>query len=277
MKALKGLVLMSLVFVLIGAVSFAQDRGGRERPRDRGERVGARLGGGLAILNRLGELDLTDEQREKIEKLRAAFEEKTKGNREEMRKVFTDVRTYRQEHPDDQEGLRKKREEMMQKLAPMREATQTLLEEVKGVLNEEQLKKFNEMVAQGGPGGRGMGRLGMGRPGMGGPGAGLPGTDRRTLGELNLTDEQKDKVKGLLQRFAEEQKQLIEKYQGLFKQILTPEQEEKLETAKADAEKRRQEMRERFRRGGGAQRGQGDQRRQRRRNARGDDAEAPAD
>ena len=258
MKALKALVVMSMVFVLVGAAAFAQGRGERgERGgrAGRGQRAGGRQGGAMGILNRIGELDLTDEQREKIDKLRTEFEEKMKGSRETMRTAFTELRAYREKNPDDREGLRKKRQEMMQKMAPMREGMQGFIESVKGVLNEEQLKKFNEMVAAGGgPGGR-RGRAAGGR--FGGAGARLPGLDPRAIEQLNLTDEQKEKVKGLLQAFAEEQKTLIEKYQGLFKEMLTPEQQEAFEKAKVDADKRRQEMRERFRRGGRDAAGEG--------------------
>ena len=218
----------------------------------------------MAVLQRLGELDLTDEQREKIKKLQEDFRTKMQEDGQEMRKLMQGVRDFREKNPDDREGFRKKMQEMREKMAPLREAHQGFIEEIKGVLNEDQLKKFNEMLAQGGrcgPGGR------MGRRGRGG----LPGLDPRTMEQLDLTDEQKDKIKGLLQRFTEEQKELVEKYEGLFKALLTPEQAEKFEKAQAESKERMANLRNRRRRGEGPEGGVGGGRRPRRRPRRDED------
>ena len=250
MRTLKRMVMLTGVVLLAATLVLAQGRGDRAQRGQGGQggqrgqgRMMDRMGqqGPLAVLQRLDELDLTDEQKEKIKKLQDDFRTKMQADAEKMRGLFQEMQDFREKNPNDQEGLRKKREEMMQKAAPMREASQAFIEEVKGVLNEEQLKKFNEMVAQGGQGGPGGpgGRMGGGRMGMGAQG--LPGTDPRAMAELELTDEQKDKIKGLLQRFMEEQKELAEKYQGLFKATLTPEQLEKYEKAQAQPRERMQQ------------------------------------
>jgi Spy/CpxP family protein refolding chaperone len=270
-------MLMSMLVVLLAAgMVAAQDDGGRRGRGGRERRAGRMMGGGgaMAALGNLDALELTEEQKEQIEKLRAEFQAKMEGQRDEMRKAFEEMRKFRQDNPDDREGLQKKRQEMMQKMAPMREATQNFLESVKGVLNEEQLKKFNELTAQApGRGGFG-GRMGVGQMGgrFGRAQGALPGMDPRTMNQLELTDEQKDKVRGLLQRFAEEQQQLVEKYQGLFKEMLTPEQAEKFAQLQKEANDRMGQLR--ARRGRGPENGEGPQR-GRPRNRDGGAADAP--
>ena len=232
MKRLRVVVMAALVVLMAGGLAVAQDRPGRPR-RERGERRARR--GPMQILDQLQELDLTDEQRAEIEKLQADFRKRTKELQQQVRGKFEELRKFRQENPDDREGLRKKQEEMREQMAPMREATQAFIEEVKGVLNEEQLKKFNELMAQR------RGRRGGRMP------VGLLGIPPELLEQLELTDEQQEKVRGLLQAFMEEQRQLREKFQGMVKEMLTPEQQDKYEKGLAEA-------RERFRNRMGARR-----------------------
>ncbi|HUW56971.1 MAG TPA: hypothetical protein VMZ92_10065, partial [Planctomycetota bacterium] len=125
MKALRLVLTTVVVTLMTAGLVLAQDRPDRPERGRRGERGGARAGGeAMQILNRLGELDLTAEQRTAIEKLRADFEKRMKDAREKMLPMMEELLRYRQEHPDDQEGFRKKREEMQQAAAPMREMMQ---------------------------------------------------------------------------------------------------------------------------------------------------------
>lgn len=223
MKRFRVILVTALVVLMTGAIGLAQQRGERRRAGRQGaaaRRMRQGVGQGQ-MLRVLGELDLTDEQKEKVAKLREDFTKRAEENRAEMREAFQELRKFRQENPNDQEGLRKKREEMRGKIAPMREATQNLLEEVKGVLNEDQIKKLEEIQQ------RGMRRRGIRT------GPVLPGVPPQVIGQLELTDEQQEKVKGLAQAYQEEQRQLIEKYKGLLKLFLTPEQAEKFEKAMA--------------------------------------------
>jgi len=230
-------VLLMAVSVALIAVGLAVAQGVGGRPR--GERQGARAelrgqaGGEAQIFRILEGLELTDEQKQRIEKLRTNFEARVKEMGEKTRASMEELRKFREENPNDQEGLQKKRQEMMGQFTPLREAMQGLLEDVKAVLNEEQLKKFEQLQAErGGPGGMGMGRMGMGgRMGQGGAGLDIP---RQLMDDLQLTDQQKEKLRGLMQAYAEEQRQLLEKYKGLVKEMLTPEQQEKFEKGLAE-------------------------------------------
>jgi Spy/CpxP family protein refolding chaperone len=234
------------VSVALIAIGLAVAQGAGDRPRGdrqgaRGERRAQMLGeaGGAGVVAKiLDELELTDEQKQKIEKMRADFEARMKDMGDKMRASMEEIRKFREENPNDQEGLRKKRQEMMDQVTPLREAIQGFVEQVKAELNEEQLKKFEKLLAErGGPGGMG-GRMGQGgRMGMGGQ-MGLPGTDPKLQEDLQLTDQQKEKLKGLVQAYAEEQRQLLEKYTGLIKEMLTPEQQEKFEKAVTEMKNR---------------------------------------
>ena len=84
------------------------------------------------------------------------------------------------------------------------------------------------LYAQGGPGGnRGRGAGGFG---SGGPGGGLP------LRELNLTDAQRDQVRQVMQQYRPQFQALNERVQSDIRAILTPAQQQKADTLRADRE-----------------------------------------
>ena len=84
------------------------------------------------------------------------------------------------------------------------------------------------LYAQGGPGG-GRGR-GAGGFGPGGPGFGLP------LRELNLTEAQREQVRGVMEQYRPQFQALNDRLQGDLRAILTPEQQQQADKLRADRE-----------------------------------------
>ena len=245
MSKLRMLLLVSAVALIAVGFALAQGAGpaagGGPAGGGRGPGAGGGgMGAGLGQLTQLlDQLELTDDQKQKIDKLRADFETRIKDMADKMRTAQQDLQKFREENPNDQEGMQKKRQEMMQQMAPMRDAIQGFLEQVKAQLNEDQVRKFDQILAdRGGAMGMAAGGQGMGgRMGMQG-GMGLPGLDPKSQQDLELTDQQKDKMKGLQQAYAEEQRQLLDKYIGLIKDMLTPEQQDKFEKIVAEMKNR---------------------------------------
>ncbi len=247
MKSVRTFLICAVVVLMAAAVAVAQDRGGR---RGGGAR---RRGGDQQIMRILQGLDLTEEQSQKIEVLRKDLQKKSA----DARASFQEFRQKMRDAGDDQEARNKIREEMQANMAPLREANEKFIEAVKGVLTEDQLKKFNEALEQ-----RNQGRNRF-RNAMEARQLGVPAG---AITDLKLTDEQKEKLKALVEAKAEEQRQLDEKYAGLIKQLLTPEQQEVYEKAVAEEKERRARMR-----GGRGGDGGGGQPRNRRRRRRADD------
>ena len=236
---------MAISVVLLSAmVAFAQGkgkgggekglRGGDANPL-KGAKAGAQaFGGEGAVVDEiLRELNPTDEQKQRFDEIKADFEKKTAGLREKARNAMVDLRNFRRDNPDDREGLRRKALELMQQNAgPLRDALMGYVEEVKAVLNEEQLKKFNQLLEErGGLLGGMMGRMAAGI-------LGFLGIAPQAADELALTPEQQEKIKGLGEAYAAEMKKLQEKYAGLVKETLTPEQRTKFDKAVEDAKDR---------------------------------------
>lgn len=250
-------IAMSAVAVLVAcAMTFAQgrgpgaqgdrgDRGPRAQQGDQGPRGERRVlqGEEAGLRQTLEQLDLTDEQQQKLDELKADFDKKTADLREKARANMEELRKFREENPDDREGLQQKRRELMENTgAPLREATQGYVEQIKGVLNEEQLKQFNAAMEQR--------REEGGRMVAGVVGLGILGISPQAERELNLTPEQEEKVRGIAQKFAEEMKLLREKYQGLIREELTPEQQKQFDQSAREMEGR---MRDRLGIGQGPQ------------------------
>jgi Spy/CpxP family protein refolding chaperone len=250
MRKLSGFVLAALVVLMCGAVVFAQGAGPRGGRGARGPGGGAALmTPGVqwqAIADILKQVKLTDEQQQKIDQIKADFDKKIVAAREKSQAAGEEVRTLRNVDPVDKDALAKAQEEAQKAGGAMRDLTTGLIEEIKGVLNEEQLKQFNELYAARAPQ---AGRMGGGPMGQG---QGVPGLNPRLMDGLNLTDEQKEKAKAIGQKFADEQIKLIEKYQAIVKEILTPEQQEKFTKAVEDMKTRMQQRQDRR---GGAQGG----------------------
>ena len=228
MKRMRWLISGLLVVLFIGAVTWAQDQPARDREggrrgdrRARGE-GGRRFGRGQGASvvgrarNALTQLELTDDQRDRIEKLRADFET---ANRDKIQKVADGRRAmgeYRRNNPDDREGLREKMRAMMEQQQALRQAEQGLVDGIKAVLKEGQLKKFNELMAQ--PAAQQ--RLGEGAMAAFRAMRDL-GVSLRLMQDLGLTPEQREKLRGLVQAYTEEQSKLQEKYRELIQKELT--------------------------------------------------------
>lgn len=156
------------------------------------------------------ELGLSDEQKKKVDELIA-----------EMEKKVQELRSGGGENPRE-------------KLMAMRDEGQ---EKMKAILSEEQFKKFTQAIQQGGPGGA----AGGPRPGM------ILQNLQQAMSQLDLTDEQKNKlvtVRDEIQKKMEELRPqfqngptpelrekirpIMEEMQKQLKEILTAEQQEKL-------------------------------------------------
>jgi len=225
------------VVLLSAMVAFAQGKPDKAGRGDKGQAQGAKaVARGLAgqesiIQGILQELDLSEEQKQKLDEIKAEFEKKTQGLRGELRNEAMNIRKFRDENPDDREGLRKKFTDLIQKAGPIRDALEGYVAEVKGVLNEEQRKKFNQLLDERGE------LVGM-LERMGGGVLGFLGLSPRAADELALTPEQQEKIKAVGQAYADELKKLEEKYAGLVKETLTPEQQTKFDKAVEDAKNR---------------------------------------
>ena len=154
---------------------------------------------------------------------------------------------------------------MMEQQQALRQAEQGLVDGIKAVLKEGQLKKFNELMAQ--PAAQQ--RLGEGAMAAFRAMRDL-GVSLRLMQDLGLTPEQREKLRGLVQAYTEEQSKLQEKYRELIQKELTAEQKEKYKKAAEASEDMRQRFRERMggrrrgdRQGGGDRQRRGDRRRNR--------------
>jgi Spy/CpxP family protein refolding chaperone len=87
----------------------------------------------------------------------------------------------------------------------------------------------------GGPRGRGPGGFGPGGP----PAAGL------ALRELNLNDTQQEQVRQLMTQYREQVGALNDRLESDIRALLTPEQQQKADTLRADREARMKERRQR--------------------------------
>jgi Spy/CpxP family protein refolding chaperone len=121
--------------------------------------------GPIAIERILDDLKLTDKQKDKADEVLNAHHEK-------MRKALDQGR-------DD------------------------LVKEMKDVLTEDQLKKFNDVLTTQGPGRGPGGPGGPGGPPPGGPAGPPPGGPERVLDDLKLSDKQKAKAQDVLKAHME--------------------------------------------------------------------------
>lgn len=156
------------------------------------------------------ELGLSEEQKKKVDELIAEMEKKV----QELRSGGGD--------------------NLREKLMAMRDEGQ---EKMKAILSEEQFKKFTQAIQQGGPGGAGGGP----RPGM------ILQNLQQAMSQLDLTDEQKNKLttvrdeiqkkmeelrpqfqNGVTPELREKMRGIMEEMQKQLKEILTAEQQEKL-------------------------------------------------
>lgn len=173
----------------------------------------------------LDKLNLTDEQKEKVAKLRKDFEEKNKDAIDKMKESVAKAKeTMEKARQDkDKDGFRKAGEQMREAAEAAQKLRKDLEGQLAGVLNDDQKKKLQEAAAAGKEGGRpGAAKPGE-RPGKGPAGkeAGSSFIPPQLQERLKLTDEQKEKLKQLDKEFAEK-----------AKGILTDEQKKQLEEFK---------------------------------------------
>lgn len=262
MKVVKCCVATSLVFLMLAGLTWAQKDVDRPRRQKRPDRAGRMQGRERAGQNMFGmrmsrvfravqSVELTEKQKQTVEALRVEFTEKIAPLGKALGEKAKAMRERRQNDPDDAEGLATMRKEMREAFEAIGKAEAELIEKIKAVLTEEQVKKFEEALTQR----RGGQRIDRAMRQL------MP-FNPRVLGQLELTEEQREKLKTLLEEYQEAIGKLKTKYEGKFQKLLTDEQKQKLEAANETAPGERQ--RRRPQRGDREGRGGQDGRRRRR-------------
>ena len=167
-----GLMLGSFALPAVRAEDKPADDAKPKQDKPRGERANARAGAAFPVLDRLhdavNELKLTDEQKEKVDK--------------SFKNAKTEMAKLRDDAGGDRQAMTQKYRGVIDKVR----------EEVSAVLTEEQREqlkgKIQKALQQGGAGDQG-GRM------------------KEVLAKLDLSEEQKEKVKGVME---ETQKQMQE-------------------------------------------------------------------
>lgn len=149
------------------------------------------------------ELNLSADQKQKMESLHKDFAEKMKGLK-------------------DDSGLTK--EARQTKVKEMRDQQ---MAEMNKILTPEQQTKMKEMRGK-------RGSEDLKRPGMKGREMTMRGGKDR-MKDLNLTDDQKEKIKGINEDFRTKSKDLADKHREALAKVYTPEQQQKLKEMKKDA------------------------------------------
>jgi Spy/CpxP family protein refolding chaperone len=234
-RRVSGIIVMIAAISIFSAGAFAQGQGqGQGRGQGRGQGQGRMMMGPQLIErfhNAVNELGLSDEQKPKVDEIFA----KAKDD-------FAKLQPELQDLPMQERGQR------------VREFTQKLVSDVKGVLNDQQKADFDKRVAE------------LQAQRGGGQGAGQGGQMRRmrdAVASLQLTDEQKPKVEEILTKAEKDAEQARQESQGdpeamrekaraiaqntitALEQVLTPEQQQQFRESMRAA------------RGGGAGDGQG--------------------
>lgn len=105
-------------------------------------------GKGKRMEKALSKLDLTDQQKAEIERLREAFKADNEDAIEELRSLREKMRTQQQN--GDKEGAKATREQIKAKRETLRESGEALQEKIAAVLTEEQRAQLKEMKGKGG-------------------------------------------------------------------------------------------------------------------------------
>jgi Spy/CpxP family protein refolding chaperone len=235
----RALLVAALVLGMTAFVA-AQPADGGEKPahRERFGGQGGRIGG---LLDRLPEaLALTDEQKAKVAPIIEAFTHDRQELAGSLKDKLAAARNAVQvaakanrENPSDEnaKALADARAALTEAIKPMADLAEKLLADLKPILDETQNAKLAELLR---PRRRGD------RPAGEGPGGFLG----RILDGLNLTDEQKDKIKALREELAkqlaalregggrpdrEKMRQLRTDFITKVKEVLTDEQKKLLE------------------------------------------------
>jgi Spy/CpxP family protein refolding chaperone len=240
MRVVSMVLAVAVSLMMIGKVSAADDQKGPEGTRPHRPMIGQ--------WDMLKGLDLTADQKAKLEELKKEYGPKFKEARQKADSILTeDQKKARSEArkaaqaagkkgPEvwkDAQAAMKLTDEQKAKLAEARKTGAALGKEVHEKVmalltpeQKEQLKKAREGMRARGPGRGAMGR-----------GAGM-------LRGLNLTDDQKAKVKEIMKQYGPQLKEAREKSQALHKEVhekvlalLTPEQQEQLKKERQDRRK----------------------------------------
>ncbi len=246
MRVIKSLAVMGLAVLALGGLCWAQaggDAGGRAGRQGREGRMGGRTQAEMTqmrvemMVRTMEGLELTEEQKQAVEKLRVEFNEKIKPMADKVDERSTALRERMQNDPDDAEGIRQMREEIDKSNKEIEQAFTEFTEKVKGTLTEEQKTKYNETP---------MARMGGMRQRMQWMGEAFRDVmqkvlpfDMRALGGLELTQEQQQKTQDLLKEYLEKIEKTRLEYEGKFQEILTEEQKKQYEELKANPDQGR--------------------------------------
>lgn len=163
---------------------------------------------GHPILGVLRKLDLTEEQKQKVQQImkghRESAEQWREQNREKMKQLLEQLRQAKKSGDEDKAEQIK---EQIKTLTQQDGGPGDLIDDIKGVLTDEQKAKLEEMRPDRRPGG------------PGGPGDHL----QRVFGQLDLTDAQKEKIHAIMQshheKMAEFRKANEEKLKTIHEQM----------------------------------------------------------
>jgi len=237
-----------------------------ERPRQLPRRLGP-------IQQAIAEIDLSTEQLQQIDALMEEYAEKMRKHRDVYRSLRPLIREMQELYRSgDMEAAKAKQREIQELTAPIRELEEEYIEKVKAVMTQEQAAKFEGHISnlrRFGPKGPGVvpGRPGF-SPGEGGPGAPEQGVGsargprpggglaaRRPgdiFGQLDLTDEQKEKLRALKKEQEQEHPELkadTARLRTLNRQLRrlqqqTPPDYEKINDTRAEIESLRRNLKE---------------------------------
>lgn len=141
MKA-QNMMRSMIVAVILSAFAatglFAQGGNGK------GKRAGER---GQKIEQALAKLDLTDQQKAEIERLREAFKAKNEGAINEMKTLRETMKAQRQN--GDADGAKATKEQIKVKREALKKSGEELRQQIMAVLTDAQKAQLNEMKEKG--------------------------------------------------------------------------------------------------------------------------------
>ncbi len=230
MKTLLTLLIIGLMGVPAlarpqGGASDTRESGLRQKDGERGERgERGRRDRDRPFFNALGQLGLSDAQKEQIKQIMQAHREQAKAwreaNKEKMQALHEQLREARK--AGDKTKAEQIREQI-KALAQQEGGPGDLREDIKAILTDEQKEKLDEMRPDRRPGDRGEGRGGRG------------GRLKGIFAQLNLTDAQKEQVHAIVkahhqevQAFREANKEKLEQLREQIRQARQAKDREKM-------------------------------------------------
>ena len=238
MKVVNRLAATTLAILLAGGLGFAQagpggrgagrpQRGGAEQDRAPGASVMMRV---EYMCRAYGLLDLTQEQKDNLGKMRTEFNAKAQPLMEKMQTTSKTLAERQQNDPEDAEGIKQMKQEIGENSRALELALAEFTEKSQGLLTDEQRAKMEQ-----GPGQRGgQGQARQFIQNMRFSMQSLMPFDLRAVGALNLTDAQQKQSVDLLTQWRVEAAKLAAQYQEKFKGILTEEQKKQYDEIQAN-------------------------------------------